>query len=210
MRGGVNEFILDSRAPGGSGTSIKGVDENERFPRPPSSIGSTSSLTQKYDDSIYYAEEERKREAEIDRQVNALLEETRIWRLANSAQWVAWGIVQAKVPELDGEAPGSPETITALERVESPGPIADDAVRASAAADKRPEGLHAEALRNGESEEKIETDVDVEAEEEDEFDYLAYAQHRALFFWADVVALGLMTREELPDGCFGEGVGVEY
>ena len=26
------------------------------------------------------------------------MDETRMWRLANTAQWVAWGIVQAKVP----------------------------------------------------------------------------------------------------------------
>ena len=28
------------------------------------------------------------------------MEETRVWRIANSAMWVAWGIVQAKIPGL--------------------------------------------------------------------------------------------------------------
>jgi choline kinase len=213
MRGGVNEFLLDSRAPGGSGTSIKGNDDNS-YPRPPSSIGSASSSNFKTDDTMYYAEEERKREAETERQVNALLEETRIWRLANSAQWVAWGIVQATVPELDDkdDVPSSPETVTdTTDLVASPAPLADSNEKNSLITEKRPQGLHAEALKDGEPEKKIEHDADVE-EEEDEFDYLAYAQHRALFFWGDVVALGLMTREELPDGCFGEGgpVRVEY
>ncbi|EHL01035.1 putative Choline kinase [Glarea lozoyensis 74030] len=172
MRGGVNEFLLDSRAPGGSSNgSIKnGIDETgSSYPRPPSSIGSTSSLNLRSDDTSYYAEEERKREAEIERQVTALLEETRIWRLANSAQWVAWGIVQATVPELDNKDsdPGSPETVTDTnELVASPAPLADPSQKNSLVAEKRPEGLHAEALKNGESEERIESEL--EGGEEDE------------------------------------------
>ena len=46
---------------------------------------------------------ERAREEESDRQVRELLDETRLWRVGNSAQWVAWGIVQAKVPGLDAQ-----------------------------------------------------------------------------------------------------------
>lgn len=30
------------------------------------------------------------------------------------------------------------------------------------------------------------------------FDYLGYAQERALFFWGDILQLGLVQREELP------------
>ncbi len=33
----------------------------------------------------------------------------------------------------------------------------------------------------------------------DEFDYLAYAQDRALFFWGDCLQLGLVKKEELPE-----------
>ena len=33
-----------------------------------------------------------------DQEVTRLIEETRLWRLANTAMWVAWGLVQAKVP----------------------------------------------------------------------------------------------------------------
>ena len=35
-------------------------------------------------------------------------------------------------------------------------------------------------------------------EAEEEFDYLAYAHDRALFFWGDVVGLGIVGRDELP------------
>ena len=49
-----------------------------------------------------YQEEEKKREEQLEKQVDRLMTETRLWRIANSAQWVAWGIVQANVPELDG------------------------------------------------------------------------------------------------------------
>ncbi|KAJ4298698.1 hypothetical protein N0V88_003730 [Collariella sp. IMI 366227] len=48
-----------------------------------------------------WKEEERKREEDAERMIKRLMEETRLWRVANSAQWVAWGIVQAKIPGLD-------------------------------------------------------------------------------------------------------------
>lgn len=50
-----------------------------------------------------WKEEERKREEEAERRVRELLEETRLWRTANSAQWVAWGVVQAKVTPVEKE-----------------------------------------------------------------------------------------------------------
>ncbi|RFU72686.1 choline kinase [Trichoderma arundinaceum] len=87
---------------------------------------------------------EKAREEQIDQQVRELIDEARLWQPANSAQWIAWGIVQAKVPGLDG----NPEE-------EEPGA--------------------------------------------DEFDYLSYAQDRAMFFWGDCVQLGLVKLEELPE-----------
>jgi choline kinase len=95
-----------------------------------------------------YTAAERAREEARDRQVRELMDETRLWRPANSAQWVAWGIVQAKVP--------------GLEIADASEPGAED---------------------------------DLEA---DEFDYLSYAQDRAMFFWGDCVKLGLVKLEELP------------
>lgn len=94
---------------------------------------------------------ERARDEENEQQMRELLDETRLWRPANSAQWVAWGIVQAKVPGLEAEA----------------GDEAPDA-----------------------------EDEDMGA---DEFDYLRYAQDRALFFWGDCVQMGLVKAEELPE-----------
>ncbi|KAH6667523.1 choline kinase-like protein [Halenospora varia] len=93
MRGGVNEFLLDSRTPGHTKA------EDTYFPRPPSSIGSTSSLNLNYklEDSPYYQEEEKRREKEVERQVAFLMDETRIWRVANSAQWVAWGLCRRRL-----------------------------------------------------------------------------------------------------------------
>ncbi|KAF7549035.1 hypothetical protein G7046_g8465 [Stylonectria norvegica] len=79
---------------------------------------------------------EKAHEEHSEQRIRELLEETRLWRPANSAQWVAWGIVQAKVPGLD-----------------------DGAMK--------------------------EEDIG-----DDEFDYLSYAQERAMFFWGDCVRDG--------------------
>lgn len=44
---------------------------------------------------------ERANEEAKEQRVQELLEEARMWRCANHAIWVAWGIVQAKIPGLD-------------------------------------------------------------------------------------------------------------
>lgn len=90
-----------------------------------------------------------------------LMRQQRLWRVINSAQWVAWGIVQAKVPGMEAG-------------------IAADAGKDS----------------NGTvtpSEPKGQEDV-----EADGFDYLAYAQDRAMFFWADLLAMKLADEAKLP------------
>ncbi|KAG6074833.1 hypothetical protein E4U15_005937 [Claviceps sp. LM218 group G6] len=46
---------------------------------------------------------ERAREEQSDLQVRELMEEARLWRPGNSAMWVAWGIVQARIPGLDAD-----------------------------------------------------------------------------------------------------------
>lgn len=43
----------------------------------------------------------------LEAQVDDLMHETRLWRLACSAKWIAWGIVQARVPGFEEET--SPE-----------------------------------------------------------------------------------------------------
>lgn len=110
-----------------------------------------------------WKEEELKREAETEKRVKELMEETRLWRIANSAQWVAWGIIQAKIPGF--ELSDTPTADGDTEKVD------------------------------------IATAEDARAEEEDAdaFDYLGYAQERALFFWGDCVLMGLIKEEELPE-----------
>ena len=36
-------------------------------------------------------------------------------------------------------------------------------------------------------------------EESEEFDYLAYAQDRAMFFWGDCIQMGVVNKEDLPE-----------
>lgn len=163
------DFMLDSRIPGGISSS-----------------------------NDYDIEEDMRLKA-IDEEVETLVRETRIWRIANSAQWVAWGIVQAKVPGLDEEEEQEVPLKTEVEHIQSQHK------------DKRPEGLVAEAIAHGGSEEEIEkARKDEEADGDDEFNYLAYARERALFFWGDCVALGLIKKEELPSAVTNELKIVEY
>jgi choline kinase len=107
-----------------------------------------------------WKEEEVKREEDVERRVRELMEETRLWRIANSAHWIAWGIVQAKIPGLSEVVPE-------------------------------------------------ETEAEME-EEGEEFDYLGYAQERAMFFWGDCVLMGLVKEEELPEGVRGRLKFVKY
>ncbi|KAI5295264.1 hypothetical protein KEM55_006263 [Ascosphaera atra] len=102
----------------------------------------------------------------VDADVLKLMGETRMWRPANSAQWSAWGIVQAKVPGLE-------EALDGPKKNENP-----------------------EDSREGDKESTT-GDQSEEQEEGEEFDYLAYAQDRACFFWADLLALGIVQENEL-------------
>ncbi|CAG8005813.1 unnamed protein product [Penicillium salamii] len=108
-------------------------------------------------------------EDEHDKEVRFLMQQTRIWRVMGSAQWIAWGIVQAKVP---GMEEGIAEALAA-------------------------ENGSGEAEKNGNGEEK-KPSANEDADEEGDFDYLAYAQDRAMFFWSDLLALNLIKAEELP------------
>ena len=73
---------------------------------------------------------------------------------------------------------------------------------AEGAGDKRPEEREEGDSTEGEGE--------GEGDEDEEFDYLAYAQQRALFFWGDVLQLGLVSLEELPKEVRGRVKLVEY
>ncbi len=167
--GSISAFMLDARTPSGS----------ESAPT--------------------YDEEEEQRVKAAEKQVDTLMHEARIWRVANSAQWVAWGIVQAKVPELDDFDESSTPT--------APSPSSIDEILKQ---DKRPEGHVAEALLEGKSVQAGRAEEAGDGEEEEEFDYLAYAQERAMFFWGDCVELGLVKREELPKALVSKLKIVKY
>ncbi|KAK5636243.1 hypothetical protein RRF57_011955 [Xylaria bambusicola] len=115
----------------------------------PTNIGSSSSIVDFMLDARVppggWKEEEKRQEEKVEEQIKSLVEETRLWRPICSAMWIAWGIMQAKIPGLDSE------------------------------------GIS-------------------EGEEDDPhaFDYLGYTQERAMFFWGDCVALGLVKLEDLP------------
>ncbi|KAI8953362.1 kinase-like domain-containing protein [Xylaria longipes] len=129
----------------------------------PATAGSSSSIVEFMLDSRVppggWKEEEKRREDQVEEQIKSLIEETRLWRPICSAMWIAWGIMQAKIPGFDPE--------------ESPG---DDQSGLPDAAGP------------------------LEEEEGDDhgFDYLRYAQERAMFFWGDCVAQGLVKLEDLP------------
>jgi choline kinase len=147
-----------------------------------------------------YQEQEAVSERQTEEEARRLMAETKLWRLACSAMWVAWGIVQAHVPGLpdfDAEEKnpqGESESAALLD-----GATAE--VQAKAEADKQSEAVSQEKVK--ETEEKmicIGEDTDLfKSQEDEEFDYLAYSQDRAMFFWGDAMLMGLIKAEELPE-----------
>ncbi|EAU34262.1 conserved hypothetical protein [Aspergillus terreus NIH2624] len=124
-------------------------------------------------DSQRLTELEKSHEDKLEADVCSLMKQARLWRVMNSAQWVAWGIVQAKVP-------GMEEGI------------------AAAAAGQDSNGSNGCSTHANEDHSTGVPAADVEVDESDEFDYLAYAQDRAMFFWSDLLALNLIREDELP------------
>jgi choline kinase len=142
------------------------------------------------------ADEER--EAQVDMEVGRLMRETRIWRLANSAMWVMWGVLQGKIPSLpDFEDPTQQAAIAA-------GPSQTSLPGLSEHATKDVE-IEAGTDALGEEEEGMAEDlkdkrpVPEEGEDDEEFDYLGYAFDRAMFFWGDAVGWGIVKEEDLPE-----------
>ncbi|KAK4505779.1 hypothetical protein PRZ48_003744 [Zasmidium cellare] len=146
-----------------STTSISDFMLDARNPQVP------PSPAPKEDASIKIAED-----AEVER----LRNETRMWRLANTAQWVVWGIVQAKVPGMPTFEP--------------------DASAGEQTDGTEPEDLLGERAKQYRALAKEQED-EGEEQEQEEFDYLGYAQHRALFFWGDAIQMGFIKAEDLPE-----------
>jgi choline kinase len=154
-----------------------------------------------------YQEQEAQAERQTEEETRRLLAETRLWRLANSAMWVAWGIVQAHVPGLpdfDAEANTSKEAS-----------VLDSAtaeVRAEAEAEEKGDGIVSkDELKGGSVNVQAEQDTDLfKPQDEEEFDYLSYANDRAMFVWGDAIRMGIVRQEDLPE-CLRERVKVvEY
>ena len=139
-------------------------------------------------------EEEKRQDEAVESEVKKLVTETRLWRTANSAQWVAWGIVQAKVPGMD----------EALEAQKNSTPKSEDTIIQAPQAhlDSDPLSQEIGELAQDAHEKRPESREEVPQEgheEEEEFDYLGYAQERAMFFWGDVLQLGIVKSEDLPE-----------
>lgn len=161
-----------------------------------------------------YQEQEAQAERNTEEEARRLMAETKLWRIANSAMWVAWGIVQAHVPGLpDSEAAeaaanGTTENSTAAAL---DGATADIKAEAEAEEENTPVVSTTEPEQKDQAKAEFDQDVDLfKAQDDEEFDYLAYAQDRAMFVWGDLVGMGLVKKEELPDALRRRMKVVEY
>lgn len=100
------------------------------------------------------------------------MHETRMWRIANAAFWVVWGILQATLPkDIDGfEEEDNDESMQYAQQTEEPETIGDSADVAEDAS----AGEHS-------------------------FDYLSYSRERAMLFWGDCLQFGLVSEEDLGE-----------
>lgn len=156
-----------------------------------------------------YQEQEANVEQSIEQETRRLMAETRLWRMASSAFWIAWAIVQAVVPgmpefdEEDKEVPASEEAATLDSATKE---IKDEA----AADDKQSEVSERYQDVEGNIEVITADYNEPQGEEEEEFDYLGYAQERAMFLWGDAIKLGIITAEDLPQEVRSRVKIVEY
>ena len=217
-----------SLRPEGSASSGSGPHRNSsQFSLGPSALDAPSPLTTlaamkleaRVPPTTSYDEEEKAREDAMEKQVDRLMADARLWRVACSAQWVAWGIVQATVT-------GTEEALEAKS-----GAVARDTEQEKAGQEKEKENVpptkqadflsagSANKLNDAATTEEVQKaelrleqtrpphDHNIEheekqpgddEEEEEGFDYLAYAQDRALLFWGDLLEMGLVSETDLP------------
>ncbi|KAF1833093.1 kinase-like protein [Decorospora gaudefroyi] len=148
-----------------------------------------------------YQDQEAAVERQTEEETRRLLAETKLWRLANSAMWVAWGIVQAHVPGLpDFDAEDKKKTANQSEEaavLES----ATAEMRAEAEAEEKGDGIVSkEKAEEAETKTQAEQDADLfKPQDEEEFAYLSYANDRAMFVWGDAIRMGIVKAEELPE-----------
>lgn len=131
-------------------------------------------------------------------EIQQYMRQTRLWRVANSAQWIAWGIVQAKVAALEKEEEEGEKEKKASAQVAAN--LNSDITPITISSSSSSSSTTTMQAPNEERPVQQDMQIPPEEPEESEFDYLAYAQDRALFFWADVLAMGLIRENELPAG----------
>ncbi|KAF1995613.1 kinase-like protein [Amniculicola lignicola CBS 123094] len=145
-----------------------------------------------------YQEQEALSAQQVEDEAKRLMAETILWRLANSAQWVSWGIVQAHIPgmpDFDGTEGGKTSMEGGGVQMQMQKESQSESERAS---DNATLEVNAAAEKAGLCA-KDDTDANVAKDkEDDEFDYLAYAQERAMFLWGDAIKLGIARVEDLP------------
>lgn len=192
----VRAYVMHRSQFAPSASSTPNLEGKEKTGIPPFRLDPRAPSTGPGHD---YDAEEQTREKAQEQEIQRLLQSTRLWRIANSAQWTAWGIVQAKVPEL--EKPRKRSIAAAVvekvkQKIYARSDPLDDDVKEIQEDSKhdRPEGREQEAARR----EGDGTDEE-EDEDEDSFDYLAYAQERAMFFWGDCILRGIVEENDLPE-----------
>ena len=198
---------------------------NLRSPPVTPQLGGASSISSFMLDSrgppSSYDAEEKIREDKMQREVERLLKETRLWRIANSAQWVAWGIVQAKVPGMDealeeakkrkrhrasrlvaklthrGKSRERGNGLPAESKQANPG--ANEVATGDFTTNEELASEASTKEKSVDAVDEVHMPHEHEIDDEPDFDYLAYAQERAMFFWGDLLEFGLVKEEELPD-----------
>ncbi|USP80305.1 uncharacterized protein yc1106_07579 [Curvularia clavata] len=161
-----------------------------------------------------YQEQEAQYERQIEEEARRLLAETKLWRLANSAMWVAWGIVQAHIP-------GLPDFDDEDKAAANPNPEAAMLASATAELEAAAKAQEKDATTGTVSQEPAEQ-ADAQAgkdedaadffkpQDEEEFDYLQYANDRAMFVWGDALRMGIVKASELPEELLERVKVVEY
>jgi len=161
-----------------------------------------------------YQEQETQSERQIEEETRRLLAETKLWRLANSAMWVAWGIVQAHVPGLPDFAAEEKKAAQIQDEEEATlsGATAEKGAEGEAEVEKQGGGIVSEEMaEQRESQIQAEQDADLfKPQDEEEFDYLAYANDRAMFVWGDALRMGMVSMKDLPEELQSRIKLVEY
>ena len=150
-----------------------------------------------------FQEEDMKKNERDGMEIDRLLRDTRLWRVVCSAQWTAWAIVSAKVEGMNEISEEASTSSTATESFATDYTNAEMTDLAGEVERKNSE----DPLQKASAERQ---DASPQDDEEGEFDYLGYAQERAMLFWGDVLQLGLVEKVELPQELLKKVKMVEY